>query len=82
MVIKRSPTRTESAEVIRSLAADIRQIASALESLHARADSFSKPVYDAGWKFPIASMVGFGKDLEDWADALDTMVEPDGHAAT
>jgi hypothetical protein len=50
-------------------------LASALADLRARAESFSKPVYDAGWKFPIASMLAFSHDLQGWAEAIETIAD-------
>jgi hypothetical protein len=76
MATKRSPTTTESPEELRSLATEVSQLASALVDLRARANSFSKPVYDAGWKYPIGSMLGFAHDLQGWAEALDALVNP------
>jgi hypothetical protein len=75
MAAKRSPITTESPEQLRSLATEIHEIASALENLRARAESFSKPVYDAGWKYPIGSMRGFANDLQGWAEALNALIE-------
>ena len=75
MATKRSPITTESPEELRSLAAEVSQLASALADLRARAESFSKPVYDAGWKFPIASMLAFSGDLQGWAEAIETIAD-------
>jgi hypothetical protein len=65
MATKRSSTTSETTEELCSLVTEIRQIASALDDLRARADSFSKPVYDAGWKYPIGSMLGFAQIFRD-----------------
>lgn len=75
MATKRSPTTTESPEELRALATEVSQLASALADLRTRAENFSKPVYDAGWKFPIASMLAFSRDLQGWAEAIETIAE-------
>jgi hypothetical protein len=82
MATKRSPTTTESPEELRSLAAEIRQIASALDNLRTRAETFSKPIYDAGWKYPIGSMLGFAHDLQGWAEAVDALAEAETDSST
>jgi hypothetical protein len=71
--VNRSKTRTETADDLRSIAADTRRAADVLDQLYQRVDELSKPVYDTGWTYPIGTIGGFGMGLRAWADELDRL---------
>ena len=73
--VKRSKTRTETAEDLRSIAADTRRAAEVLDQLYQRLDRLSGPVHRRGWSEPIASVGGFGMTLRAWAAVLDEIAE-------
>ncbi len=71
----RSKTRTETAEDLRSIAAETRQAAEVLDRLYQRLDKLSQPVHRTGWSEPIASVGGFGMSLRAWADVIDHLAD-------
>ena len=71
--VKRSPTRTETPDELRSIAEATRRTAAVVDELYERVDKLSKPVHKTGWTEPIGSIGGFGMALRSWADTLDEL---------
>lgn len=73
--VNRSKTRTETADDLRSIAADTRRAAEVLDELYQRLDKLSGPVHRKGWSEPIASVGGFGMTLRAWAKVLEEIAD-------
>lgn len=68
---QRSATRTESPEELGALAAEIREMAAALDGFYERCERLSKPIFMTGWTRPLGTVSGMGRSLRRWAELVD-----------
>jgi hypothetical protein len=57
-----------------ALARDARTASDLLASLWNRVEALGGAAYDAGWKYPIATLLSEAEHLNNWADKLDAIV--------